>query len=123
MALEVSLTVTEVSPEEMLALHSWPYFGYTFMQDYLDRNGIVQRKASTHLLSTLPPRARASVLAHETYHARDEYFFVSSVLWREAKANWAGFTAEPRGFLQAIWLSVTDKERLRLYWERVTKNF
>jgi hypothetical protein len=98
----------------MLDITGQPYFGYTQLVDASTRNVFVR--------SDLPPHVIASVTAHELYHANDPEF-TCSVFERELHANIAGLKGDWLGFLQGIWLSVTDPARLKLYWQRVTKNF
>lgn len=123
MPYAITYKVSEVSESEMVLWHAHPYFGYSEMREYLDGNGVVQRYAVVHVLASLPPRAKRSVLAHEMFHVCDEDFFRTSVLWREAKAAWAGLRADPLGFVQAVGLSVTRLSRLHMYWDRITKNY
>ena len=91
------------------------YFGYTSNPGGV--NPVIW------LRNDLPECVQTSVLAHEMYHAKDVKFSVSSVFNRETRANFAGLKAHPLGFLLGIWLSITDKDRLRLYLNRFTKNF
>lgn len=109
---ENGIMVLGVSKAEMVRANGYPYFGFSLPSARI-----------IYICSDLPPRVYASVLAHEMYHANDRGFTTSSVLWREARANLVGFRADWRGFLQGIWLSITDRERLVLYWKRVTENF
>ena len=115
-----------LSAEDMLNKFGKPYFGYTDIYVTFKLNGGVGEKCQSSIVNislALPPRARASVLAHELFHANDIEFTTSTVLWREMRANWAGFKAEPLGFFQAIWLSISDVARLKLYLQRITKGF
>lgn len=109
---ENGIMVLDVSKVEMIRANGYPYFGFS-----LPSTRVI------YIRSGLPPRVYASVLAHEMYHTNDRDFTTSSALYREARANWAGFRADWRGFFQGIWMSLTDRERLALYWKRITENF
>lgn len=121
-----NITFKQVTAAEILAEFGYPYFGYSRIDD---KSALVNNKletvrtAAVWVRKDLPTRVYISVLAHETYHAADPYFLNSSVLSRELRANWAGFRADWRGFFQGIWMSLTDRDRMALYWKRITENF
>lgn len=65
----------------------------------------------------LPGNARAFLLAHETFHVTDK---ASNWIWRELRANLAGFRANWIGFLIVLAMSM-NPVRLRYYWQRCQK--
>lgn len=107
--------IIQFTREQMVAEFGYPYFGYTLI--------IPDGPSLVYILDRLPPRAKASVTAHEMQHANDRAFLDGRVWHWEARAWWAGFRADWRGFFQAIWMSITDRERLILYWKRMTQGF
>lgn len=70
--------------------------------------------------SDLPPSVQAFVRSHEEYHLRDS---PKNWLWGEIKANVAGAVQHPIGFLRTAWMSLTSKERLKLYADRFRKGY
>lgn len=111
------MKTTFVTKDEMLTLFGQPYFGYTTIP------GGIGGGAQVFLRNDLPPRVLVSVRAHEMQHVADNAFMDGRVWHWEARAWWAGFRADWRGFFQAIWMSITDRERLILYWKRMTQGF
>lgn len=109
------LQVLIVNKTEMVKRFGHPYFGYT--QVFPENEPVI------YMREDLPASVYASVFAHEARHAIDRAFLDGRVWYWEARAWWAGFRADWRGFFQAIWMSVTDMERLRLYWQRIKKRF
>lgn len=103
--------ITYITREGMI--HKWgqDYYGYT-----LTHVGIWIR-------SDLPTKVIKSVLAHEMKHWDDNAFQDGRVWYWEIRAWGAGFTASPLGSVQAIILSITNVERIKLYLTRITKNF
>ena len=104
----------QVSRAKMIELFGFPYFGYT-------RN--YGGYSEVWLLKDLPSRVVAAVKAHEYQHVTDNAFLDGRVWHWEARAWWAGFRADWRGFFQGVWMSITDRDRLRLYWQRITQKF
>ena len=111
------MTPIFLTKQEMQAMWEQPYFGYTTIP------GGIGSGAQVFLRNDLPPRVLTSVKAHELQHAKDNAFLDGRVWHWEMRAWWAGFRADWRGFFQAIWMSVTDRERLILYWKRFTQGF
>lgn len=107
--------ITHVTKEQMLARWGAPYLGYT-----CNRMG---GTSDIWLRSDIPARVQASVKAHELQHVSDRAFLDGRVWHWEFRAWVAGFKASPPGFVQSVWMSVIDKERIKLYWQRITKNF
>lgn len=107
--------VFHMSKEEMLEAHKFPYYGWSMIPRI--------EPSYIHILEDLPPRVYTSVLAHERQHISDRAFLDGRVWHWEARAWWAGFQADWRGFLQGIWMSATSAERLYLYWKRITGGF
>jgi hypothetical protein len=124
--MKTNIVTIYVTPENMLRIWKYPYFGYTNIIEtagIVDEVEIHNRVAIIYIDKTLPAKVIKSVLAHETYHANDLEFKNSSVLWRELTASFAGFKASPLGFFHAVWLSLTSSARLRLYLSRIKNNF
>lgn len=101
-----------VTKAEMLQLFGEPYFGYTNVS-----------MATVWVRIDLPKWVRISVEAHERQHLDDaNRWSQMSVLYREARAWWAGFKAQPIGFVLGILMSLTPS-RIWLYARRVIKRF
>jgi len=80
----------------------YPYFGYA-------KDGVA------YVREDLPESVQEFVKEHELYHLQDRS---KNVLWRELKANWAGFKKHPIGALRCVWMSLS-LTRLKLYLERI----
>lgn len=61
----------------------------------------------------LPKSAQIFVMHHELFHLQDSYN--KKPLWREIHANLAAIPYSPIGFLQVVYLSLTDPGRLNYY--------
>lgn len=105
------MTPIYLTKSEMQAKWEYPYYGYT-----VPHVGVWVR-------SDLPVKVQISVRAHEMQHFDANAFADGRVWYWEARAWAAGFKASPAGFFQAIWMSITDVERVKLYWARITKKF
>ena len=105
------MTPIYLTKEQMEAMWGQPYYGYT-----MTHVGVWVR-------SDLPIKVQISVRAHELQHFNDNAFLDGRVWYWEFRAWVAGFKACPSGFFQGIWMSITDKGRLALYWQRITKGF
>lgn len=104
-----------VNKQEMVNTWAAPYFGFT--RNY--RNGT----STIFLRNDLPGNVMRSVEAHEQQHAKDRAFLDGRVWYWEVRAWWAAFRADWRGFFQGVWMSTTDRERMVLYWKRMTQGF
>lgn len=82
----------------------YPYFGYAR-----------PAQQTVWVRADLPRSVHDFVLAHELYHLQDK---AQNVLWREIKANVAGLIQHPIGGLRTLWMSVTDIDRWKLYFQR-----
>jgi len=70
----------------------------------------------------LHPFIERFVIEHELYHLRDEKKWLG-VLGREIRANVVPAFYNPIGFLVTILATLTSKERIRLYFDRVRRNY
>jgi len=105
-----SVSVTRLNKFEMVMRFKYPYFGLTFPTTF-----------QVYVRHDLPKIVIKSVLAHEYQHIkdRDRHLY----LWTlEARAWYAGFMAQPFGFLLGILMSLTP-ERIKLYYNRIRKGF
>jgi len=83
----------------------YPKFGYA-----------LPSKQKAYVREDLPNCVRKFVTAHELYHLRDK---TKWWVWRECKANIAGFLEHPLGFLGCVLMSL-QPYRLWYYCKRIT---
>lgn len=107
------MTPFYITKAEMIARFKYPYYGYT----KLGAAGGVWVRCD------LPVRVQISVRAHELQHWEDNAFKDGRVWHWEFRAWVAGYHADKVGFFQGIWMSITDKERINLYIQRIKNNF
>ncbi len=65
----------------------------------------------------LPKSAQKFVMYHEIYHLQDETH--RNIISREIHANLAALPYAPFGFLQTVFLTFSDPERIRYYFQLV----
>lgn len=111
------MIINYITKEQMQQRWGQPYFGYTTTP------GGIGGGAQVFLRNDLPPRVLNSVKAHEMQHVADNAFMDGRIWHWEFRAWVAGFKASPPGFVQSVWMSITDRERLLLYWKRMTQGF
>jgi hypothetical protein len=70
----------------------------------------------------LPPRVRRFVENHEIYHVTDKYTWGGWV-GRELRANLVPGLRDPVGLLLTIWATISSKERLLFYLDRVRRSY
>lgn len=107
--------ITRVTKQEMVIRWGKPYFGYTL--NYPDG------RSEVWLRNDLPERVMKSVETHEMQHVKDRAFLDGRVWHWEFSAWGAQVKADWFGALQTIRLSLADKSRIWLYWQRITKGF
>lgn len=106
------ISIYECTREEMIKQNGQPYFGFS-----------IPKLKIVYMRMDIPSAVYESVLAHEMQHIKDNAFSDGQVWHWEFRAWVAGFRGNWRGFLQAVWLSLTDWERIKLYLLRITKTF
>jgi len=87
-------------PKEKL----FPYFGTKYKNE--DR---------IEVRDDLPEAVQYFVLNHEIFHLSHDF---KSLLWEEIRANIHGFLKTPLGFFHCLFLTATDIERLKDYFNR-----
>ncbi|OGC56152.1 hypothetical protein A2797_02245 [candidate division WWE3 bacterium RIFCSPHIGHO2_01_FULL_48_15] len=84
-----------------------PHFGMAF-NEFGSEYALVR--------NDLPPRVQRFVALHEIYHLHDFRNTIHrSTILQEIHANTAALLYEPIGFLQTVFLTITDPERLIYY--------
>jgi len=98
-----------IEPDKKL----YPYYGLT--EWYVDYTLI--------LISDRFKKGTAAyefIFDHEVYHTNqtaDEYHM--AVIWSEVRANWYAMKRHPFGFIRVLFMTLTDKTRLKLYIDKI----
>lgn len=70
------------------------------------------------VLDTLPKRVKDFVTQHELYHLRDKHTW-GGVFGSELRANIIPGFSDPFGLIATIWATITNKERILFYLDRI----
>lgn len=78
----------------------YPYLGYAW-----------PNKGIAWISWDLTGKALDFIALHETFHLKDEYFYVHGKFRRELRAYWYAFICEPYGALKCVYMVLSSWDR------------
>lgn len=70
----------------------------------------------------LPPRVKKFVKAHELYHCTDKSKW-GGWIGSELRANLIPGLKDPLGLILTTWKTITDKDRIKFYLDRIKRSY